>query len=139
MFKHDTDNTTELSKIFDKNDDIDKLTKKFLKRLDGFLHKIFKKIRVTKKVDKKLESLYTMKSELRNKTDFESKKKLAKIEEEMADTYSEEMFIKIRDELKGINREDGGWNSGYLWNLELKYLLNQQSHIPQWKMMMEFF
>ena len=62
-----------------KNDDIDKLTKGFLKRLDSFLHKNFKKIRVTEKVNKKLESLYTMKSELRNKTDFESNKKLARI------------------------------------------------------------
>ena len=79
MFKHDTDNTTELSKIFDKHDDIDKLTKKSLKRLDSFLHKNFKKIRVTEKVDKKLVSLSTMKSELRNKTDFESNKKLARI------------------------------------------------------------
>ena len=80
-FKEDTDKTTQLSNIFDKDDDIQKLTKKFLKRLDGFITKHFKKIRVTDKVDRELEDLYTKKSELNNKTDPISKQKLVKIEE----------------------------------------------------------
>ena len=42
-FKQDTDNTTELSKIFDKDDNVEKLTKKFLNRLDGFFSQTLKK------------------------------------------------------------------------------------------------
>ena len=30
------------------------------------------------------------------------------------------MVEKIREELKGINAEDGGWNSGHLWKLRKK-------------------
>ena len=119
-FKQDTDSTTQLSQIFEKDDDIQKLTKKFLKRLDGFISKHFKKIRVTHKVDKELEELYSKKSELKNKTDEISKKKLQELEEKMAEIYSEDMSKKIKDELNGINCEDGGWNSGFLWKLRSK-------------------
>ena len=42
-FKSEMDNTTVLSKIIEKNEDVEKGTKKFLKRLNGFLCKHFKK------------------------------------------------------------------------------------------------
>ena len=38
----------------------------------------------------------------------------------MADKYAEDMVQKIREELKDINSEDGGWNSGHLWKLRKK-------------------
>ena len=56
-----------------------------MKRLDGFAYKCFKKVRVTEKVDKELQKLYTERSNLRNKTDAESKEKLDKVEKELAD------------------------------------------------------
>ena len=119
-FKYETDNTTDLSKIIYKENDLDIATKKFLKRLDGFITKSFKKIRITEKVDKELEELYQKRGELRNQTNAESKKKLEDIEKVMADKYSEEMYYKIKEELKEINSEDGGWNSGFLWKLKNK-------------------
>ena len=42
------------------------------------------------------------------------------LEEKKADIYSEDMSKKIKDELNGINCEDGGWNSGFLWKLRSK-------------------
>ena len=30
------------------------------------------------------------------------------------------MYQTTKQELKGINSEDGGWNSGYLWKLKKK-------------------
>ena len=75
---------------------------------------------MTHKVDKELEELYSKKSELKNKTDAISKKKLEELEEKMAEIYSEDMSKKIKDELNGINCEDGGWNSGFLWKLRSK-------------------
>ena len=36
-FKSETDNTTELLKIIDKEVDVEKATNKFLKRLKGFI------------------------------------------------------------------------------------------------------
>ena len=119
-FKREMDNTSELLNIVEKDEDVDKVTKKFLKRLDGFLHKHFRKIRVTHKVDKKLENLYTKKTELKSKEDAESKKLLDELEIEMAEIYSENMANKIKEELKGINCEDGGWNPQSLWKLRSK-------------------
>ena len=52
--------------------------------------------------------------------DDESKKKLLDFELEMAEEYSEDMYRKIHEELKGINSEEGGWNPGYLWKLRDK-------------------
>ena len=42
-FNEMTSNNTKLSDIFDSNEDIDKKTKKFIKKLDGILHQCFKK------------------------------------------------------------------------------------------------
>ena len=36
----------------------------------------------------------------------------------MAVKYSEEMYYKIKEELKGINSEDGGWNSVFFMEIE---------------------
>ena len=112
--------TEELSKIIDKHESVDKVTKKFLKRLNGFIVKHFRKIKVTEKTDKKLEEMYQKKTELKNKEDDESKKKLLELELEMAEEYSEDMYRKIHEELKGINSEEGGWNPRYLWKLRDK-------------------
>ena len=38
----------------------------------------------------------------------------------MAFKYSEDMYKKIKDELKGMSCEDGGWNPGHLWKLKTK-------------------
>ena len=46
--------------------------------------------------------------------DHESKKKLADVEQVMEEKYSEEIYSKIKDEFKGINYEEGGWNAGHL-------------------------
>ena len=108
QFKHDTDNTKELSNIIDKEEDIEKATKKFLKRLNGFISKHFRKVKVTNKVDKELETLYKEKAKLKTMHDSFSIKKLEEVESEMAEKYAEDMVEKIREELKGINAEDGG-------------------------------
>ena len=38
----------------------------------------------------------------------------------MAFKYSEDVYKKIKDELKGMSCEDGGWNPGHLWKLKTK-------------------
>ena len=101
----------ELSKIIDKDECVEKVTKKFLKRLDGYIVKHFKKIRVTEKRDDVLEDMYKKKTQLANKNDEGSKKKLEEVELEMAKLYSEDMYSKIQEELKGMNSEDGGLES----------------------------
>ena len=76
--KKETDYTRELSDIMDKDESVDKLTKYFLKHLDGFVHKNFKKIKVTEQIDKELEEMYSKKAELKTKLDPERKKSFYK-------------------------------------------------------------
>ena len=45
---------------------------------------------------------------------------LEALEDVLAATYSESMAKKIRDELKEVNWEDGGFNPGKFWKLEKK-------------------
>ena len=40
-FEKETDDTKELSNIVDKDEPVEKLDKRFMKRLDGFVHKYF--------------------------------------------------------------------------------------------------
>ena len=114
------DTTRELTNITDKGEDVEKVTKKFMKRLDGFLYKYFQRTRVTNKVDKDLENMYKKRTDLKGEDNPESRKQLEELEIKMADKYSEEMANKIRKEIKGIDSEDGGWNPQNLWKLRLK-------------------
>ena len=52
---HDTD---ELTKIFETNKPLGIQTKKFIKRVDGFINASFKKVKIETSVDHKLEELY---------------------------------------------------------------------------------
>ena len=57
LFKSNTTNTDKLSKLIDSNKPLDLVTKKFIKRLQGFVHQSFKKVRIVDKEDKQLEEL----------------------------------------------------------------------------------
>ena len=73
-----------LSDMFKNNStDIESLTKRFLKRLDGCLHKCFKKIRVTKLENKEVTKLFEKRRVLRTKLDKRSKKELLKVGEKL--------------------------------------------------------
>ena len=54
------------------------------------------KIKVTERVDKDMERLYSKRSELRNKEDKESKKQLKGVEKELDEKYAEAMQKKIQ-------------------------------------------
>ena len=79
LFFKNTNKTEDLIKIFDSNKSLEIQTKKFLKRLDGFIHQSFKKIRITSKVDRKLEELYEKRRYFRNKDDEKVKKSLIRL------------------------------------------------------------
>ena len=94
-FKEATTKTKDLSTIVSKDKDLNSCTKKFLKRLDGFIHSSFKKIRISNKIDKNIENLMNIRRNLRNKEDVDSKNKLKKVEEELADRCAEDNRRKI--------------------------------------------
>ena len=57
---------------------------------------------------------------LRNKQDDESKKKLEEVEDLLADKCAEANYSKIKEEIRNIECEEGGINSGNLWKLKKK-------------------
>ena len=60
---------------------------------------------------------------MRSKTDESSQAKLEKIEDELAEKYSEKMVKTILNEVKGMSKSDeGGLNTGKLWNLKKKQM-----------------
>ena len=101
-------------------EDLNISTKKFIKRLDGFISQAFNKIRLSSRKNDKIGNLLDRRRALKNKLDDESKKELDKVEIELADKCAEENRRKIIDEIKGLECNDGGVNSGRLWKLRKK-------------------
>ena len=84
-FKVATSNTDALSSIFNNEKDLNSCTKKFMKRLDGFIHECFRKIRIKEKQNTEIDDLFNRRRILRNKDDDASKDDLKKIEDELAE------------------------------------------------------
>ena len=124
MFKEVTYKTNELSQIISKDKHLNLVTKQFMKRVQGYIHECFQKVKIIDKPNKDLEYLYNKRTFLRSKTDNKSKKDLEDVDEELCDKYSEVMYKKIMEEvLEGIEDcEDGGFNTGKLWRLKKKLL-----------------
>ena len=76
--------TNMLSSIFDCNDDIDILAKRFFKKLDGCIAMNFKKVRVSQSKESDQDKLYNRMRELKEKTDDNSKTELENVTKEIA-------------------------------------------------------
>ena len=127
LFKEETTKTKELTKIVNMNKPLDVVTNKFVKRLKGFVHKCFKKVKIIDKPDEELDKLFNMRRILRNKTDTVSIAKLEELNEELANKYSDKMSKTILSEVKGITKSDeGGLNTGKLWKLKKKLMPRNQ-------------
>ena len=121
MFKKVMKETKQLSSIIDKDKPLDLVTKQFLKRLNGYIHECFQKVKVVDKPNADLERLFNKRTVLRTKTDNASKKELETVENELSSKYSKVMFKKIMKEVTGLeDSEDGGFNTGRLWKLKKK-------------------
>ena len=83
-FKACTSNTKMLSSVFDSKEDLDILTDRFLKKLDGCIARSFRKIRMSKREDKGV-TLYDEMAKLKSKTDETSKARLEEVLEKLAD------------------------------------------------------
>ena len=64
-FKELTTSGTFLSEVFENNDDLNKATNIFIKRLNQVIQKSFKKIRISDRPDKELEALYVKRNILK--------------------------------------------------------------------------
>ena len=66
---------------------------------------------------------------MKNKSDQKSKDQLKEIENEMAEKYAKEYIDKIKERTGNVDCEDGGMNTGSLWNLK-KELFPQSRDPP---------
>ena len=121
-----TSSSDYLSSVFDTEDDVDKSVERFLKRLNDVLHKCFRKVRITEKVNAEYEDLMKRRNSLRKKHDNESIEELKVIEDKLADLCAKANKAKIEEELNGIKCDEGGIHSGKLWKLRKKLFPNSR-------------
>ena len=121
-----TSQTDYLSSAFDQDDDINKSTERFLKRLNTIIYKSFRKVRITEKRDFTVEKLIEERKNLRNKNDEQSKSKLDEVEAELAKLCADANKKKIEEELNGFKCNEGGVNPGKLWKLRRKLFPNSR-------------
>ena len=88
--------------------------------MNGLIHQSFKKVKIVRKYDARLEELYNVRRYWRSKSDENSKEELEKVENELAEKYSETMYKKNMSEVKAMSSEEGGYNPGHLWKLKKK-------------------
>ena len=62
--------------------------------------------------------MYARWVEIRHKEDVDSKIETNKLEEELAHKFADNIFQKIKEEIEGMNCENGAIHSGKLWKLK---------------------
>ena len=130
LFKKETSKNNNLSKVFGDEENLDKATDIFMKKLNKLLHKCFQKVTVkNQKESQKGEMLYRRWKELRKKDDTESMAEMDKIEEEL----SEEFFDKVKLASKDVDCNEGGNVAAEMW--KLKKQLFPRSRDPPTAMM----
>ena len=113
-FKELTSKDT-LTYIVNKQQDVNKLSNKFLKRLNGVIHESFKNIRISDNHnDDYIMKLFEKRRLLNPKQDKRSKVDLERVEVELAEKCAEANYEKIKDELKDMESDSGGLNIGRL-------------------------
>ena len=118
-FKEYTSNTKMLSSVFNSDDDVEYLTQRLLKKIDGCIAKSFKKIRITNKTRDKTDKLYDKLRELIGQTDEDNKKELKDMIELIAQ-QEEDNFNKLKMETENIEPGIGGMNPQKMWQMRKK-------------------
>ena len=116
-FKEYTSNTKILSSIFDNDsDDLDSLTNRLVKKINGCIATNFKKIRVTskKKSDDDNKALYDKIRFLNGKHDDKSMEELNNVMKIVAEK-ADENFQKLKEELLKMKPSDGKLEAKQLW------------------------
>ena len=126
-FKEYTSNTNMLSTVFDSNSDINVLTKRFLKNLDGCIKVNFRKVRVGARKPTESEKLYNETRQLKGKEDHESAKQLARVKEVIA-IEAEKKYAKVDEELKQMKPDGRKINAQKFWKLKKRICSKNRDH-----------
>jgi hypothetical protein len=119
-FKAYTSGTNMLSSIFDNhNDDINILTDRLVKKINGSIAINFKKRRVNLKKHDEMDSLYNRMRVLKAKEDDDGKKELKAVVKAIAD-IAETNFNKLKHHLDQMKPDDGPIKPNEMWRLRKK-------------------
>ena len=117
QFKKYTEETTMLSSTINEEDDINKVIKRFMKKLNGSIAHCFRKVRVNKPNNDNNDELFNKRRLLKNKLDGETKKELEKVNEAIAEKQTKN-YEKLKYELEKIKTIGGKVNSKQLWKMK---------------------
>ena len=104
-FKIYTSNTHMLSSVLDSEEDINVLTDRLIRKIQGCIASTFKKVRITNNKKSKLERLYEKLSELKEDEREEAKIEVAKVVEEIAE-QEQEKYKRIVTKLANTKHQD---------------------------------
>ena len=90
------------------NQPIHIVTNQFLKRVKGFIHECFKKVKIMDKSNEELKHLYNKRRILQNKTDENSKREFEEVDQELSEKYSDVMSRMILNDVKGMDDNTDG-------------------------------
>ena len=119
-FKRYTSDTKMLSSIFDSEDDINILVKRFIKKVDGCIKTNFRKVRTNKVKLNQLEKLYIKMNELKQKEDDESKAELDEVTKAIG-LEEEKKYTLLMSELNKLEPDKvGRIDAQQFWKINKK-------------------
>ena len=118
FYKYTTD-TKMLSSIFNTEDDINVLTQRVIKKIDGCIKMCFRKVRVNKEKETEEEKLYKKLRLLKDKTEEGSKEALDEVTEAIA-KLAEAKYKQVIEELNKMKPEEGRKESHKFWQMKKK-------------------
>ena len=108
------------STVFETSEtEVDVLTKRLMKKIDGAIAKNFRKNRVNHKQDEEEMKLLDKRRDLKNKIDEESIKELKDINEKLANR-AEETFTKLQKEICDAKENGTKMNAQKIWKMKKK-------------------
>ena len=115
-FKAFTTETKMFSTIFDGSDDIDILTERLVKKINGSIATNFTKRRISfKSEESKDEDLFAQRRKLKGKTDEKSRARMKEVTDSLAQK-AEDNFNKLKEELSKIKTK-GAIDAKQMWKL----------------------
>ena len=106
-----------LSSIFDSKDDLNILTLRFIKKLDGCIKMNFRKVRVNNHNETDEEKLYKKLRVLKERNDEESQEAIEEVVKAIAEV-AETKYKKVMDELNRMKPEEGKIDAQKFWKIK---------------------
>ena len=137
-FKEYTSQSKMLSSVFDADDDIDILTNRFIKKLNGCIAICFRKVRINNFKESEQEKLLKRMGELKSNNSEEAKRELENIIEKIA-LCAQLKYNTVMKELKEMRPEEGKINTQKFWKIKKKIQANIQIPLQQCLMINKIF